>query len=296
MKRSQHPPLRDVWLPGPAGLQRRLAGFLNVLDLDGDDLAGHGDGFDRLRTGALQAIVVRGAVAERLLAETVDRLEQHQPPFLKTWFPPAFHAWFFGRNLNLVDQGLADYFGEAAQFNRQLEALLPEGLSLQDRIAGLLSALDADRPFIAAPGPAPGDQYMFTTLRAHLEQGYIPAHFDNEMQLRPTYHHLATQVAPHILSFVLAFSQADEGGALEVFDLRCEPDDARLLNDDHAPPKPDLDALSSVRFHLPPGSMIVLDSGRYLHRLTRVVGARKRWTACSFMARSRSGDVNCCWG
>jgi hypothetical protein len=295
MQRPPSSPLHDDWQPGAAGQQRCLAGFLNVVDLDGRDLVQHGAAIERLRNGELQAILVHDAIAGHLLAETVARLEQHQPPFLQTWFPPAFHAWFYGRNLNLVDDGLDRYFGEAARFNQQLEALLPEHLSLQDRIAGLLSALDAGRPFIAAPGPTPGDQYMFTTLRAHLEQGYIPAHFDNEMQLRPGYRHLATLVTPHILSFVLAFSQAHEGGALEVFDLRCEPGDARLLNDDSAP-KPDLHALSSVRFHLPPGSMIVLDSGRYLHRLTRVVGARKRWTACSFMARSRSGDVNCCWG
>ena len=57
------------------------------------------------------------------------------------------------------------------------------------------------------------------------------------------------------------------------------------------------DAQDSVNsFRLPPGAMIVLDSGRYLHRVTPVIGPHKRWTACSFMARSRARDATYCWG
>jgi len=42
--------------------------------------------------------------------------------------------------------------------------------------------------------------------------------------------------------------------------------------------------------------MIVLDSGRFLHRVSPVEGDRKRWTACSFMALSRQRDAMYCWG
>ena len=137
---------------------------------------------------------------------------------------------------------------------------------------------------------------MFTTLRAHFERGFIPGHYDNEMRLRPSYRHLAGLVDEHIVSFVLAFSAPDSGGALEVFDLRCEPHEARLLSDDGVKFKPDTSVLRSASFRLPPGSLIVLDSGRYLHRVTPVGGARVRWTACSFMARSRLHDAMYCWG
>jgi hypothetical protein len=41
--------------------------------------------------------------------------------------------------------------------------------------------------------------------------------------------------------------------------------------------------------------MITFNSGRYLHRVTPVIGATTHWTACSFMADSRPGDV-LCWG
>lgn len=287
---------REAWASAYSGTERRIAGFLRTLDLDAAQVDLHADAFDRLRGGDLQAIVVQGVYAPDVLHACVERLERHDPPFLKTWFPRAFHAWFFGRNVNLADPSLAGYFEEAYQFNTQLETLLPPGLLFTERVGAVLAALDHGRPFVAAPGPHDGEHYMFTTLRAHLEMGYIPAHFDNEMRLRPSYRHLASMVEPHILSFVLALSRSDSGGALEVFDLRCDPDDARLLNDDGASVKPDISNLPSASFRLPPGSLIVLDSGRYLHRLTRVGGTCTRWTACSFMARSRSHDATYCWG
>ena len=289
-------PAIEDWSPAPSGTERCLAGFLHVLDIDARAAAAHGNAFSRLRDGSLQAIVVHEACPPGLLPALVERLERHDPPFLKTWFPPVFQAWFYGRNINLADGGLAGYFDEAARFNAQLDELMPVGASLPVSVGRLLSALDSGRSFVAAPGPQPGQRYMFTTLRAHVEQGYIPAHFDNEMRLRPSYRHLASVVQAHILSFVLAFSEAESGGALEVFDLRCDPDEARLLSDDHVRDKPDTAVLASVRLRLPPGSLIVLDSGRYLHRVTRVGGGRTRWTACSFMARSRAGDEMFCWG
>jgi hypothetical protein len=86
-------------------------------------------------------------------------------------------------------------------------------------------------------------------------------------------------------SFVLTLSMAQAGGALEVFDCRCEPGDARMISADGAV-RPRLDDLASVAFRVPAGDMIIVDSGRYLHRVTPVVGASRRWTACSFIARA----------
>ncbi len=290
-------PVRDDWLAAESGTERRLGGFLGTVDLAAADLCAHAGAFERLREGTLQAIVLHGVYSPALMQRTVDRLERHAPPFLKTWFPPAFNAFFYGRNINLADAALDGYFAEAARFAGQLDELMPAGLGLADRVCGLLSQLDRGRPVQAAPGPDPGQRYMFTTLRAHAPQGYIPAHFDNEMRLRPSYRHLAGIVEPHILSFVLTLAPGDRGGALEVFDLRCEPGDAQLLSDDRVRgAKPDLDRLSSVRFRLPAGSLIVLDSGRTLHRVTPVGGAATRWTACSFMALSRTTPAMMCWG
>lgn len=287
----------EEWHPGQSGGEvRTLGGFLRLLELDASQALDHADAFDRLRAGALHGVILHGVYPPELLEATVGRLERRDPPFLRSGFPEAFRSWFYGVNLNLSPLDPDLYFVQAALFNRQLEALLPPVHGLMARVASLLAALDRGRPFVAAPGPGPGQRYMFTTLRAHEEGGFIPPHFDNEQNFRPSYRHLRTLVEPHILSFVLAFSRADGGGALEVFDLRCEPEDARFLNVDGVADRPDPSNFDAVSFRLPPGSMIVLDSGRYLHRLTPVRGVRKRWTACSFMALSRAGEATYCWG
>jgi len=295
---SAHAPRRrEAWHPAPTrGAVRTLGGFLRLLELDLAGLRGHEDAFERIRAGDLQGVIVHGVYPQRLLDETVERLERRDPPFLQTRFPPEFRSWFYGRNLNLSAPDLGRYFDEAALFHEQLAALLPPELGFTSYLAGLLAALDHGRPFLAAPGPQAGQRYMFTTLRAHHQGGFIPPHFDNEQNFRPSYRHLRTRVEAHILSFVLALTQAEDGGALEVFDLRCEPEDARFLNADGIEGKPDPAHYDAASFRLPPGSMIILDSGRYLHRLTPVIGARKRWTACSFMALSRARDAMYCWG
>ncbi len=296
---SPQAPPRVDWRPAAAsGTQRRLAGFLEVLDLDAADASAHRDALPRLRRGELQAIVVHGVYGADSLAMLVHRLQRHCPPFLRTRFPGPFHAGFYGRNLNLCAD-LNGYFEEAATFNQQLLALGPDTASLPRRLGALLAALDDGRPLVAASGPRPGQQYMFTTLRHHERGGYIPAHFDNEVMLRPSYSHLAQTVQPHIVSFVLAFTQAEAGGALEVFDHDCAPDHAVLLNDDRVRAvgaRPDTAGLASVRFALPPGCLIVLDSGRWLHRLSPVEGDVTRWSACSFIACSHDGRVQLCWG
>jgi len=285
------------WRPGTcAGAPQALAGFLRTTELDAAEADAHAGAFAQLRTGELQAIIVHHVYPRAVLEAVVTRLERNDPDFLQTWFPEKFHSWFYGRNLNLSDARLPGYFEEAARFHAQLEDLFPPGRGLAGHIGELLARLDGGRPFVSAPGPMPGTQYMFTTLRAHAESGYLPAHFDNEQRLRASYRHLRTLVELNMMSFVLVLAQPEAGGALEVFDLCVEPEDARLLSDDSVKVRPDVSLLESVSFSLPAGTLIVLDSGRYLHRLTPVQGARKRWTACSFMARARAQAATYCWG
>ena len=279
-----------------AGEPKALGSFLRLLEINAADAGDHPDIFDRIRAGDLQGVIVHGVYAAEVLAAVVERLERRDLPFVQTRFPAEFRSLFLGRNLNLSHPDLRGYFADAFGFQEHLAALFPPRLGVTDYLARILATLDRGRPFVAPPGPVPGQHYMFTTLREHLEGGFIPPHFDNEQAFRPSYRHLRSITEPHMLSFVLALTQAEEGGALEVFDLRCEPEDAKLLNDDRVTDKPDVGVLDSVSFRLPAGAMIVLDSGRYLHQLTPVRGPRRRWTACSFMALSRKRDAMYCWG
>jgi hypothetical protein len=273
------------------------AGFLRILEIDARRAREHRDAFARMRGGDLDGVLVRDVYPPDVLSRVVERLERHDPPFLKTSFPAPFKSEFYGRNLNLTHPDLRGrgYFAEAARFHDDLAALFRPSPEPVAHVGDILAALDAGRPFRAPPGPAPGECYMFTTLRVHHEGGFIPPHCDNEHALRPAYAHLLTLIEPHLMSFVLALTQADGGGALEVFDLRFDTTARSLMNDDRARPI-DTTGVASVTFRLSAGAMIVLDSGRYLHRVTPVIGPRKRWTACSFMARSRAGDATYCWG
>jgi hypothetical protein len=268
---------------------------VRLIEIDAAEAPGQADAFDRIRSGDLQAVIVHGLYSPQDLAPVVAQLEGNAPGFLQTWFPEKFKSWFYGRNLNLAEPELAGYFDEAAQFDRQLETLFPAGEGIAARVADVLASLDHGRPFVAAPGPRPGQRYMFTTLRAQQEAGYIPPHFDNEQALRPSYAHLRSEVELHMVSFVLTLQMAVSGGALQVYDCRCDPADAVPISRDGAP-KPQVEAMASVSFRIPPGAMIILDSGRYLHRVSPVEGARKRWTACSFMALSRRREAMYCWG
>ena len=272
-----------------------MASFLKLIEIDAAEARTCPDGFERLRSGDLHAIIVHGVYPPEVLSSVVERLERHDPPFLQTWFPSKFRSWFFGRNLNLADPGLQDYFDEAALFHEHLDALFPPDLGFAARVAGILSDLDGGRACMAPPGPMAHQHYMFTTLRAHLEGGYIPVHFDNEQALVPSFAHLRGLVELHMTSFVLTLQEAEGGGALEVYDHRCDPADAFLIRGDPGA-KPEVEGLASVSFRIPPGAMIVLDSGRYLHRVSPVRGPRKRWTAASFMALSRKRDALYCWG
>src|SRR5262245_2400507 len=109
-----------------APVQER-AGFLRFIEIDAGDAAKHSDAFARIREGKLHAVVVHNVYDATTMAGVVDRLERHDPPMLKTRFPEAFHAWFYGQNLNLAHPSLAGYFEQAALFNDQIDELLPAG-------------------------------------------------------------------------------------------------------------------------------------------------------------------------
>lgn len=253
--------------------------------------------FASLRSGELDGLLVQNVFAPEICARIVAGLERNAPGFEQTEFPGPFRSFFYGRNLNLNAPDLDEYFDAAERFQNTLTRFGGEvGIDIAGRVAGLMSALDETRPFEAAPGPQ-GHRHFFTTFRGHMTGGYIPAHFDNEQSLRPSYRHVASAIQGDILSFVVTLAEADAGGMLEVFDLTATDAAGRHLNDDaHLATKPDLAKLRSQAIRVPAGSMIILQSGRRLHRVKPVEGARTRWTMCSFMALSRTGDRTYCWG
>lgn len=254
-----------------------------------------GDAFARLRGGETDVLRIDNVFTPDLCARMVAALETNAPGFEVTEFPGPFRSFFYGRNLNLNDPDLDDYFDAAARFESDLHRL-SAGLGVDPvaRVAGILSRLDGGRPIVPAPGPG-GRAHFFTTFRGHRNGGYIPPHFDNEQGLRPSYRHVADVTSGDILSFVVTLATAESGGVLELYDLIA--DQARgMVNDDGMARRPDLSSLRSQTVPVPAGSMLVVQSGRRLHRVQPVQGDRMRWTMCSFMALSRDGSRTCAWG
>jgi hypothetical protein len=271
-----------------------MASFFRLRTAEADDPDVDRAALAELRRGDVHAVLIRRVFAREEMERVVTVLESNAPGFVRSEFPAAFRAFFYGLNLNLAPPDLGDYFAEEPRFRAALSGLtVPQ---LEGRIVEVLQRFDCDRSYRAAPGPGPGARHFFTTLRGHGTGAYIPAHFDNESTVRPSYRHVGALIEPRIYSFVLAFSRAEAGGALEFFNLREEEHSARFRNVDEGVPKPDVEGLERVSIRLAPGDMIVLNSGGYLHRVTPVEGARTRWTACSFMAPARQGDDVYCWG
>jgi hypothetical protein len=111
-----------------------------------------------------------------------------------------------------------------------------------------------------------------------------------------TYRLITPQIGADLFSYVLAFSAADAGGELEVFDAQHGGRSFRMADGEGDASRIDVASIESVRFRLKPGEMLIFNSGRYLHRVMLVVGPATRWTACSFMAESRAGEHVYCWG
>lgn len=269
--------------------------FLKIEYCDAADLNTANDAMARLRANDLGAVIMRGVYPKDALAALPPLLARNAPDFIKTTFPPAFCAYFYGINLNLASRDLGPYFAAEPDFREKLAALNFGGAPLETRICDLLAKLDEGRPYAAAPGPE-GTRHFFTTLRAHLTGGYIPAHFDNEAAVRPSYAHIATLCEPDIYSFVLCIDQAETGGALDVYNVTSDTSADAFQNRDRAVAKPDLSKVEKLSIRLEPGEMVILHSSRYLHGVSKVQGDRTRWTVCSFMALAKDGSKVYCWG
>ncbi|MEP3478806.1 MAG: 2OG-Fe(II) oxygenase [Fuerstiella sp.] len=273
--------------------------FFRMLEIHNDQVKEHADSIRHIRDGQLTGIVVRNVYDSAFMSDVTTRLERHDPAFLKTKFPEKFRSWFYGRNLNLMGTDPVSYFEQAQQFHHQMNQLFPSEQGIGKHLMNVLSNLDSARPYRSAPGPELGQDYMLTTFRGHAEGGYIPAHCDNEQSVRPAYEHLSTLVSDHMYSMVLMISASEEGGDLEVFDHRIEPSEThedQSANTGANAGKIDLSQLSSATIRLNPGDLVVVDSGRYLHQVTPVVGPKTRWVACSFMAHSLDRNAVYCWG
>jgi hypothetical protein len=270
--------------------------FFRLLTIDAAEAAAHPDAIRQMRAGTIDGIMIRGVYSDATCGRLCQALEAGDHGLVRMGFPAAMRAYFLGINLNLAPPNLDRYFQETGRHRQLLHRLFEPDTDLEIRVTALFSALDGGRAYRAPPGPTTGSQHMFTTLRAHGTGGFIPPHFDNEQAFRDSYRFVLPLIGRDLFSFVLAFSRAEAGGTLEVFDLHHGGRTFRMVDGPDDASHLALDGVPRVGFRLQPGEMILFNSGHLLHRVTPVQGGTTRWTACSFMAESREGDQVFCWG
>lgn len=273
-----------------------MATFFKLAEISADACAHHATAIRQMRAGVFDGLLIRGVYLPQDCATLCERLEADQHGLPRTDFPPVMRAFFLGMNLNLTHPDLRAYFAAAPGFAQGLTRLFAGMNDLQPRLTSLFSALDGGRIYRPAPGPQPGLDHMFTTLRAHRPGGFIPPHFDNEQAFRASYRLINQSVSGDIFSFVLGLSIAETGGALEIFNLTHDGQAWRMSDQGRNAADIPLDGVERVSLRLAPGDLVLFNSGRYLHRVVPVGGARTRWTVCSFMAEARDGQSVHCWG
>ncbi len=277
------------------GCEKKI-GWANTLELVWPEVGAYTEAIERLRQGELHAITVRGVYSPNQMRELVGQLEAANEHVLKTYFPEDFKGWFFGQNLNLLTKSMGHYFEQAEVFSKQLNGFFEEGRGPTSHLADVLEALDVQNEYSAAPGPDLDQAYMFGTIRGHGEGGYIPPHFDNEVQMRPSYEHLSTLVEAKIYSAVLLIGEPEAGGALELFNCEMSEYMNDFRNVDTIEREPDTGQFESIELPTNAGDLLIVDSGRYLHRVVPVRGTTIRWSLCSFMAKSVDRASVYCWG
>ncbi len=271
------------------------APFFRLLRLAAADSHQFPDAIEALRTHRLTGIHVRSVFSGEQMHALTHRLQGGSDRLLRTSFPEQFRSWFYGRNLNLMGTNPDSYFAEAEQFHQCLQELMPGEMNLLQRLFEVLSQLDGQRPYRPAPGPVPGTEYMGITVREHAEGGYIPPHCDNEQRVRLTYDHLSTLVGNHMYSAVLMIAPAENGGCLKIYDRVIESAESEF-NSGASAGKGDLSGVAAAEIPSAAGDVVIVDSGRYVHEVTPVVGKQSRWVACSFMSRALDRDAVYCWG
>jgi len=273
-----------------------------VLELDASSWDANNDCIDQMRSGAWVAIVLKQVYSVAEMETVAGRLD-HENTINKnasTWntmrFPETFRGWFLGENLNLFEGDLFDYFERESAFSENMRKLFIDIPGGTDRIFHRFSRIDQGRRYLAAPGPDAESNYQFTTIRGHAQGGYIPIHCDNEQSWRPSYEHLLTQIQPNLFSFVLMIGKPIGGGDLRIYNQRITSDQRKTIEQARYSKTDDAFMNDYVEISLEPGDLVLADSGMYPHEVTKVLGAKVRWTMCSFMAQAKARHAVYCWG
>ncbi|MBK7859918.1 MAG: hypothetical protein IPJ65_15095 [Archangiaceae bacterium] len=241
--------------------------------------------------GKRLGVVVRQVLDPSLLAAALARLTSGQTDF--TIRPSGyFEGRVFGRLLT-EEPDPELYFSDAARFDERSAAVL--GPDFQRELDAAFATVAAGAR-VAPARDARGRSYLPLSIREMVPGGFIVPHYENEALDCPQMAELRARLTPRAqVSLYAPLQLPERGGALRLHDIgEADPRAKQYAGDDRASDEAMRQLDASARWldvRVGVGDLLLFDASRYVHRVTRVEGARSRWTMGCFVGRDRDGAL-----
>ncbi len=264
------------------------------------DLSSVADAIVEMYEDRLDVAIVRNALPKGPLATVGDRLDRddRNPGWTRpNEKMPVEDIQILGTDTPATPTyqaprgaSLEAYLESAQRHRSEAQDVFESGFEPAARITELLGRFSGGRP-VGVAQAADGRSYVPFTVRRLTDGKQIGLHHDYHYPLS-LYNELAPTVDTRtLISYVALLRRPDAGGELCVYGVTPDtPDPPKLANGFSW----DLEGVErrfdSAKFTLDVGDFFLLASGRCLHRIAPIAGARARVTMGGFLALSKERD------
>jgi hypothetical protein len=274
----------------------------NLVEIDFENLPRHyPDGIKDIYERKIDGLIIEDFLSQDEVDNVVEQLTQ-KGPFEGS---PFGDILIYGPALYVSEADTQEYCQQATQFREYCRYLFRNGRDFESRLQEVLSVMSGGREVMVLKSQD-GSEYTPTTIRV-LEKGqFMGWHFGNQFLFcTPGYKHLKTQIdtTAH-LGYFLVLSSAISGGELVLYDL--EWDETEWNDTEMGGRKRNgtvngkliadvMENYQQMPIKPKPGSLVIFDDSRILHRVSTVEGNRRRITVGGFVAFSENGEKVYYW-
>ncbi len=283
----------------------RLRRPVRALDVDARDTTTVANAIEDMYDDGLDVIVVRGAFDGAALGGVAAQLDSGARDV--AWSRPNEKMPIEDLQLLGTDTpatptfqaprgaSLDAYLSSAATHATRADAVFELGFDAAREIRFVLGRFSGTRP-VELPHATDGRPYVPFTIRRLVDGKQIGVHHDYHYRL-DLYRELSQQVDTRTLvSYVATLQTPQVGGELIVYGATSDDPDLPKLPNGFSY---DLEAIEErydhARIVTAPGDLFLLASGRCLHRVNRISGARARITMGGFLAFDKSHERVLFW-
>lgn len=211
----------------------------------------------------------------------------------------------YGPALYVSSEDTGKYCQEAVEFRHFCRQLFSGGRDFERRMSEVLSTLSGGR-VVELPKAADGSEYTPASIRVLETDQFMGWHFENQfLHCTPGYRELINKIelSDHLAYFVV-LSDPEAGGELVLYDIQWHETEwtdrengGRGCNGtiNGRPLAEVMEEYSQMTISPKPGSLVIFDGGRILHRVSAVKGKRRRITIGGFVAFSRQREKVFYW-